>query len=134
MARYEAAVAGAETLEEMVEVAVSIYREDLATGHITVVSELIAGSLSHPDLGPEIVARMEPWIDFTESVIGKVLAGSPFEAMIPARHAARALVSFYLGVNLLTHIDRDAAQVDGLFEMARTLAPLLSPMLRQGDA
>ena len=130
MARYRAAVEGAKTLEELVEVASTVYREDLATGHITVVSELIAGSLAHPDLGPQVVARMEPWIAFTEDVIATATRDSPVAAMIPARHAARALVAFYLGVNLLTHIDRDEAHVDALFELARALAPVVSPLTR----
>ena len=128
MARYRAAVEDVGTLEELVEVASTIYREDLATGHITVVSELIAGSLSHPDLGPQVVARMEPWIAFTEEVIAKAMRDSPIAQMIPARHAARALVAFYLGVNLLTHIDQDEAHVDALFELARALAPVVSPL------
>ena len=128
MARYRAAVEGATTLEELVEVASNVYREDLATGHITVVSELIAGSLAHPELGPQVVARMDPWIAFTEEVIANAMRDSPIAAMIPARHAARALVAFYLGVNLLTHIDRDEGHVDALFELARALAPVVSPM------
>ena len=130
MARYRAAVEGAKTLEELVDVASTVYREDLATGHITVVSELIAGSLAHPDLGPQVVARMEPWIAFTEDVIATATRDSPLATMIPARHAARALVAFYLGVNLLTHIDRDDAHVDALFELARALAPVVSPLTR----
>ena len=134
MERYRAAVEDADSLEEMVEVAVTIYREDLESGQMTVVSELIAGSLSEPDLGPGIVERMQPWIAFVEEVILKLVRGTPVEMMIPTREAASALVAFYMGVNLLTRLEPDRSNVDALFETARRFAPLLSPMLSTGPA
>ncbi len=129
MERYQAASADAGSIEELVEVAVSIYKEDLESGHMTVVSELVAGSLSEPELGPAIVERMEPWIAFVEGIIHKVLAGTPFEMLIPKREAASALVAFYLGVNMLSRLESDHARIDSWFETARRLTPTLSPML-----
>ena len=133
MERYRAAVDAASSLEEMVEIAVTIYREDLESGHITVISELIAGSLSEPDLGPGIVDRMQPWIEFVEDVITKLLRGTTFEPMVPTREAASALVAFYMGVNLLTRLEPDRSSVDPLFETARRFAPLISPMLAKAE-
>ena len=131
MERYKAAVEQAGTLVEMVEVAISIYREDLDSGQMTMISELVAASLSDPELGKGIVERMQPWIAFVENVIGKLLAGSPLEAVIPKREAAAALVAFYLGVNVLTRLEPDRSDVDTLFDTARRFAPLVSPMLNQ---
>lgn len=133
MERYRAAVESASSLEEMVEIAVTIYREDLESGQMTVISELIAGSLSEPELGPGIVERMQPWIAFVEEVIAKLLRGTAFEAMVPTREAASALVAFYMGVNLLTRLEPDRSSVDPLFETARRFAPLISPMLSSAE-
>lgn len=130
MERYRSAVEEAQTLEEMVEVAITIYREDLESGQMTIISELIGGSLSEPELSEGILERMKPWIAFVEEVIGKLVAGSPFEQMIPKREAASALVAFYMGVNLLTRLETDRSNVDALFETARNFAPLVSPLLR----
>ncbi len=129
MERYRAAAEAATSLEEMVEVAITIYREDLESGQMTIISELIAGSLSEPDLAAGIVERMQPWIAFVESVIERLVGGTPFESMIPKREAASALVAFYMGVNLLTRLEPDRSNVDVLFETAQRFAPLLSPML-----
>ncbi len=129
MERYRSAVENASTLEDMVEIAVTIYREDLESGQMTVISELIAGSLSEPDLGRGIVERMQPWIGFVQEVITKLIRNTPFEMMIPTREAASALVAFYMGVNLLTRLEPDRSSVDPLFETARRFAPLISPML-----
>src|ERR1051326_1498467 len=54
MARYRDAVRRPGTMEDRIRMATELYREDLRTGHITVISELIAGSLARPDLGPEV--------------------------------------------------------------------------------
>lgn len=129
MERYRAAVEQATTLEEMVDVAATIYREDLAGGHITVISELIAGSLSDPELAAGLVERMQPWITFVEEVIEKLIGDTPLAPMIPKRDAAAALVAFYMGANLLIRLEPDRATVDSLFETAQRFAPLLSPML-----
>lgn len=129
MARYGPAVEEARTLEDMVSVATEIYREDLEAGHITVLSEMIAGSLAHPELGPEIVARMEPWIDFAERAIARVLDRSPFAGVIPARTLAFAVVALYLGIDLLSYLDRDRPRAEAMFEAAARLAPVLAPLL-----
>src|SRR4029077_5727396 len=73
MAKYRDAVEGIETMDDAVRVATDLYREDLASGHITVLSEMMAASSDRPDLGPEIVARLEPWIALAEEAIQSVL-------------------------------------------------------------
>jgi AcrR family transcriptional regulator len=130
MARYSAAVAGAQTFDDMLAVAARIYREDLEAGHMTVVSELMAGSMAHPELKAEIIARMEPWIDFAEGAIRKVLAGSPFEQALPARHLAFGLVAFYCGINMLSNLSEDRAETEELFAAGRQLAPFLAAILQ----
>jgi hypothetical protein len=119
MARYTEAAARAETLEDMLGVATRIYREDLEAGHMTVVSELMAGSMAHPELKAEIIARMEPWIRFAEEAIRKVVSGSPFEDALPVRHVAFAIVAFYCGINMLSNLSEDRSQTEELFEAAR---------------
>jgi AcrR family transcriptional regulator len=129
MERYTAAVAGAQSLDELLGVARDIYREDLESGHVTVLSEMIAGSLGHPELRVAIFERVDPWIDFAEDVIKKVLAGSPFESLIPARDLAFAVVAFYLGIEQLSQLQPDEDRAAPLFEAAATFAPLVVPML-----
>jgi hypothetical protein len=106
-----------------------IYREDLEAGHITVLSEMIAGSLSRPDLGPEIVARMEPWIDFAEEAVKKAFEETPFASILPPRTVAFAIVALYLGVDLLAHLDSDHTRAEQMFKSAAGIAELLAPML-----
>lgn len=129
MLRYREVLSSAENIPELVEAAMKIYREDVKAGHITVLSEMIAGSLSRPDLGPEIVVRMEPWIDFAEEAVKKAFEGTPFVSILPPRTVAFAIVALYLGVDLLAHLDNDHSRAEKMFKAAAGLADLLAPML-----
>jgi len=110
------------------QVAQQIYREDVEGGHITIFSELVAASLAHRELGPELIARAEPWLDFVEGAIRKAAGGSPLLQILPPREIAYGILCFYLGVNLMTQLDPNTTRVDGLFALANQFAPVLSPM------
>jgi AcrR family transcriptional regulator len=129
MTRYSEAIDGANTLEELMEVARRIYREDSESGHVAVISQMVAGSIARPELAKGVVERVEPWIDFCERAIRKAIAGSPVEAVLPVRELAYGAVAFYLGANLLTHLG-GATRTEALFERAETLAPALAAILR----
>ena len=131
MERYSEAVAGAGSFEELMTVAREIYREDVEGGHITVFSEMVGASLAHPKLGPELIARAEPWLDFVESAIRKGAGDSPLLQVIPPRELTYAVICFYLGVNLMTHLDNDDSRVESLFELADRVAPLAGPLFSQ---
>jgi hypothetical protein len=74
-----------------------------------------------------MLARMEPWIDLAEQVLAKALSGLPAAQTMPLRDLAYALATFYLGLNLLTHLDEDRERTEALVSQLRTLAPLLVP-------
>jgi AcrR family transcriptional regulator len=127
---YRKAVEGIDSLDELAPIAAALYREDRDSGHMTVVSQMFAGSLTRPELAPALVERMEPWIDLAEESITKALARTPIGAAVPARDLAYAVVTFYVGVNLLTHLDPDRARTDALFERLTDAGPLLSALTR----
>ena len=126
LARYSAAVDEAESVEELVGVLAHVYAEDRDKGHITVVAQMIAGSVARPELAPAMLDRMEPWIDLCETALAKVAAQLRLPELVPLRELAYAVVTFYLGVNLLTHLDADRTRTDALFAQLDALAPLLS--------
>jgi AcrR family transcriptional regulator len=133
LARYREAMEGASDAVELLDVAARLYAEDLEEGHITVLGELIAGSLTEPSLGPEIVTRMRPWIDLAEDAIERATQGTVVEQLVPARDLAFALVALYLGLDLLTQLDGDRSRAEGLFDVGRRLAPMMS-MLSGGTS
>lgn len=129
MAAYRDAMEGVTRLDEMVDVAARVYREDLDEGHIKVLSEVIAATSTEPDLRGAVMERIEPWIRLTEETLARVLGGSPLEAVVPARQVAFAVVALYLGIELLTHLSGDRSDADGLFGAAAAATGFLGPLL-----
>jgi AcrR family transcriptional regulator len=116
--RYREELAQAESLEEKVAAAERLYREDVAGGHITVLAEVVAASLAHPELGPELVARLQPWLEFTTSELADALPeGAPLPAL------SFGLVALYLGLNLLMRLDPKRVPIDELFGLMQGLFP-----------
>ncbi len=129
MEEYRAAVAGIRDLPGLLEVAARVYREDLASGHIKVLAEMIAGASTVPGLGPKIVQRIEPWVRFTEDTLRAVVSGTPLEPFLPLHEAAQGVVALYLGVELLAHLDGEQGTAEGLFDAGSRLMSLMVPLL-----
>jgi len=126
MAAYRSAAADATDIPALVAVAGAIYRDDLAAGHITVLAELIAGASADPELGPEIVSRITPWIDFAREQIERVTGASPLGQLVPADDAAYAIVAQFLGLEMLSHLDGSTARAERLFQLAASFAGVMA--------
>ncbi len=125
LARYRAAVAGVDSLDELIPVMADLWEEDQASGQVRVVSQLVAGAVNRPELSGRIVELMEPWFELARETVERVLP-----PIAPPRETADAIVTFYLGVNLMTNLEPTNERVDAFFRAARDLAPLLTPLLR----
>lgn len=131
LAAYTEAVESCASLEELARIAREAYAEDVASGHVTVVSEMIAGSLTHQELREPVSQLMQPWLDFAESVVQRFVATSPFGQLVPPRALAHAIVAFYLGLEQMSHLNGDMNEAEPLFQAAAQLATLLGPMFDQ---
>jgi AcrR family transcriptional regulator len=129
LTEYRAALEGVNDLAAAIEIAREQYATDLREGHITVLVEMVAGASSVPQLGPEIVRCMQPWVEFAEVNLRRFLAGTPLQPLIPARPAAHALIAIYLGMELLDHLDPAADTSQPLFLVAEGLVHAIEPML-----
>jgi AcrR family transcriptional regulator len=126
---YRTELAYISTVTELVATMTRMYQEDVASGLITAVQELVAGSSSSPTLGQELVSRMDPWVELAEDVVRRLLDGSPLAQVVPVGDVAYALVSLYFGVETLSHLDRDRSRSKELFETGARLAPLADNIL-----
>lgn len=125
-AGYGAAVARATSASELVDVAASIFREDLEQGHAAVLLAMIAGAASTPTLGKEVAGRMQPWTEFAADAITGAVDHSALGSLLPAGEVGFAIVALYLGLEMLAQLGGDHASVDALFERAKALTPLLA--------
>ncbi|MFI1253443.1 TetR/AcrR family transcriptional regulator [Streptomyces netropsis] len=123
MALHSATVADAATLEELAEAATRIYRDDVEGGHLTLFTELVAAAVAKPELREGIRTRAEPWQDFIEETLERVIGGTPLARLTPPRDLANAAIAFYLGANLFSVLDTDHSRTESVFAMVRRLAP-----------
>ena len=129
MQAYRPAFEAAGTLSELARLAGDIYQEDLENGYVTVLGEMVAGAVSDPELGREVVARIQPWLELVENKVRALMSGSLFEPLIPADDIAFAIVALYLGVDMLSHLDQDRARAESLLELGVRIAPLAQALL-----
>ncbi len=125
LTRYGEEVASAATLGELVTLLERIYRDDRESGFIRVVSELVAGSVAHPELGPRLVGLIEPWIAAAQTAAERVLAPTGLADLVPPRQLVFAAVTFYLGANLLAQLVPDSREIEEILATGKRLAPLL---------
>lgn len=125
MVRFSAAVENVSTANELMDVAAQIFREDLDTGHVTVLVEMIAGASSTPGLGAEVATRIGPWFTFTKDAIDKTFGDSPFASLLPPDDVAYTIVALFLGLEMLTHLDGARERALTIFGRAQQLVTLL---------
>ncbi|MGH3273737.1 MAG: TetR/AcrR family transcriptional regulator [Streptosporangiaceae bacterium] len=124
MAAYRVLLDQAGSLTELVESARTIFRADLAAGHVTVLVEMIIGAQSVDGLGQQVAARLTPWRDLARTAIDQALAGSPLRSVLPAPEVAHGVVAGFLGLELLASLDGNADAALALFDRALLLASL----------
>ena len=127
--RYRTATANSVDIPELVRVIALLNRDDYESGHIAVMAALIGGAAAIPGLAPMIAQRIQPWIDLATEVIDRVTAGSALRALFDPAVLARALVSLFLGIELMAQLDSDRDGALALFDQADKLIALAGPLL-----
>jgi AcrR family transcriptional regulator len=135
MHAYAPAFERARTVSELASLAREIYAEDLENGYVTVLGEMVVGGISNAELGAEVVARLQPWIEMVEGKLRQLVAGSPFALLIPPRDVAFAIIALYLGMDMLGHLEGDHARSRSLLDLGVRYAPLAGTLLafEQGE-
>jgi AcrR family transcriptional regulator len=125
MSKYESRATTSESADHLVDVAMGIFRDDLDSGYVTVLVEMIAGSSSDPELGVEVLNRIGPWISLARAEIEGVMMGSALESLVSAQDVAYTLVATFLGLEMLTHLAGDRTPAYEAFAFAQKFASLL---------
>ena len=127
--RYRDRIDGVTTLGELVAVAAELHREDAAQGHITVLAQMLAGSTTNPELKAPLAERFQPWTDLVEGAIARVVAGTPYAAVVPVQDLAFVVTSLFMGIELTTSLEQDESRAESLFRTVGLMASLLEGLL-----
>ena len=129
LARYREATAGVTDVVELIRVTAALNREDYEAGHIAVMAALVGGAAAIPGLGPAIAERVQPWIDLTTEVIGRIADAHQLQALIDAPALARGMVSLFLGIELMAQLEGDRRNGQALFDEADKMLGYVTPLL-----
>jgi AcrR family transcriptional regulator len=124
VARYREAVAEVSSLADLVSIARRLHDEDMETGSVTVVTQLMAAAHDR-QRGGELLDRFNEWIALVQEALGKTETGSPLASLVPVREAAYAIASMFLGIELLSRLDPSRSEADAVFSMMESMASLM---------
>ncbi|MCB1006901.1 MAG: TetR family transcriptional regulator [Acidimicrobiales bacterium] len=130
--QYEAALGAVDSFPQLVEAVQARLHDDMGSGHVRVLAELVGASSSDEQLQRAVLEQVKPWIDFTERTLTRVLDGNGLGGLVPPAQLSFVVVSLFLGMELLTGIAGDDQLIDGLFSSARQLATLAEAFLPAG--
>lgn len=121
MDAYRGLLARTGSLAELADGARVVFEEDLDAGHVRVLTEMISGAQSDPELAARVAGILAPWRAFAQEAVRDTLAGLP----LPPDEVAHAVVAGLLGLEMLASLDGDRDRALALFERARTIGTLL---------
>ena len=101
LARYEKRMAEVASLSALVEVGAQLHREDVSSGTIHVLSQVMAAAAADDLFAKEIGEIFQAWIDVVERSLQRALGDSPIAAALPLPELARAVSALFLGIELL---------------------------------
>ncbi len=131
MARYQERLALVRTLGELIAVGAECHREDVEEGNIRVLSQMLAGASSSPELASKLRGFFDPWVELVEQAVGRVLAGTPYEGAVPVHDVAMGVVALFMGIELLSQVYDTQPSASALFQTVGQLASLLEGLLTQ---
>jgi AcrR family transcriptional regulator len=127
VARYREAVTEVGSLADLVAIARRLHDEDMADGSVTAVTQLMAAA-TDGERAATLLDRFDEWIALVEEALDRAEAGSPLASAVPAREAAYAIASMFLGIELLSRLDPRRSEADAVFSMMETMAGLIDQL------
>ena len=139
VAAYADRLAAIGSLRELLDFGWQLHEEERHQGYVAVLGQLLAGAQTHPPLREATAACLELWYAEIESVLVRVLSGSPLATLTDSSGLARALGAAFVGIELYDGVDRHGArraiealdQLSVLVELLEELGPVAERALRR---
>lgn len=122
--RYKASITDVADLPGLVQKLEELHAEDIESGHLAVLTELLGGITANPDLREGLEATTRPWLEFIEGKIEEAATSVSFGALIPARDLADVIFSLVTGIELRNKLDGQTERSERLFRFAALVANL----------
>lgn len=127
--RYRASFSEVTTIAELVSIARAVHHEEQTSGSVNVLSQLLAGSFSAPELQRGLHETMTPWMSLVEDAVRRVLGDSALQSLLPVADVTFAISSLFLGLELMSTLDPSGEQATRLFDTVERLSSIFELML-----
>jgi AcrR family transcriptional regulator len=124
MDAYQPMLDSATTPADLLRTARTVLADDVSSGDLKVLVEMVAGAQTVPGLGEQVAERLLPWYAFAETAVKKATAGLPFHSLLPVGDIAHAVVAGILGLELLSSLGGQNARTLALLDKAASFASL----------
>jgi AcrR family transcriptional regulator len=104
LSRYQTRLAEVSNLQALGAAMEELYAEDLELGQLTAVQEIVGAMAFDPQLGVEIVQRMQAWMTFAEQLASRILAGSPLAGTVDPSVIGSAVIALYMGLEIVARM------------------------------
>ena len=115
-------------LGELVEIAKELHVNHDDSDHAA-LHAIVAGWSTNSDVGKRILETLRPWDEMIEAALNRTLAETPFSQVVPTKDLAHAIAAMFLGIELISRLDRDDSRTDSLFASLSGAAQLAGPIL-----
>lgn len=129
LGRYERRLAEVTSLTALVEVGAELHQEDVASGTIHVLSQVMAAAAGDELFAKEIGEIFQAWIDVVHRSLERALGGSPLGTMLPLRELSSAVSALFLGIELLGELGSPVGRNESMFTAMAGLARLVEAVL-----
>ena len=128
--RYAPRLESVTTLAELVAVARDLHEAEVSQGGQNVLTQLLAGAASSPELRAGLMNVFQPWMDLVEQSVDRVLGTTPYANVVKTEDLSFAITSLFLGIELMNTLDPDKESALSLFNTFETLATVIEALLR----
>jgi hypothetical protein len=112
------------SLSDLVSIARRLHEEDLESGSVTAVTQLMAAA-NDRERGGLLLDRFDEWIGLVGEALGRAAGQMPVAAVVPAREAAYAIAAMFLGIELMSRLDPERSEAERVFDMMESIARLI---------
>lgn len=127
--RYREAFENVTTLQELISVARQVHHQEQSEGSVNVLTQMLAGAASAPELQQGILEATQPWMVLVEAAVARVLDGSSLLSLVPTTDIAFAISSLFLGIELLTGLDPTGDKATALFDSIEKISGVLQLLI-----
>jgi hypothetical protein len=128
-ALYADALADVTSLPELVAVARRLHDEEFKSGSVAALTQMLAGAGGSAEMAQGIWDALEPWTALVRDTIERLLAGTPFDGVLPAEDLTAGVAALFLGIELFTGLNPAGAEAS-LFTTMEMVATLVDTLLR----